>query len=306
MLRLGYACMNLSLDLTTNHTTRLALVKDADKVRKIVEHNLCNIMPILAWNSAVGYDLFRIGSSLVPFASHPDFPYDWATEHAAKLKEIGQFARKLGQRLSMHPGQYCNPGSPDGKIVADSLREIGYSAKVMELLGSKDGVVVIHLGGVYDDRAGSVKRFLDVLTREKRILKYLAIENDERSYNAQEVCDAATQLGVPMIFDLLHHRLNPGNLSEEEAVDLAYDTWDQEKRGRPKYHLSTQAMGAKPGTHADHIDPADLVRMAELIGDRDADVMLEAKVKDQSLPLDAVRAIHAGTPVAEALQLAHA
>ncbi len=299
-LRLGYACMNLTLGLTTSHTTRLATLAapgGAAKLRGLVERNLCELQAILAWNAAAGYDLFRLGSSLVPFASHADFPYDWAAEHAPRLREVGRFAQKLGLRLSMHPGQYCNPGSPDDRVVADSLRELAYAARVMDLLGARDGVVVIHLGGVYGDRDASVGRFVDVLSREKRILRYLAVENDERCHHAGQVYDAATRLGVPMIFDLLHHRLNPGGLSEPDAVALAFDAWPAE-RGRPKFHLSTQAAGGKPGTHADCIDAADLSRMVELFAGREADLMLEAKWKDRCLPLEAVQQLRHGAPIA--------
>ena len=300
MLRLGYACMNLTLGLTTNHTTRLAMIGDAERMRGLVRENLASIPPILAWNAAAGYRLFRIGSSLVPFASHPDFPYDWAVEHAAALKSVGRFAERLGQRLSMHPGQYCNPGSPDDKVVADSLREIEYATRVMELLGLKDGVVVIHLGGVYEDRAASVARFISVMRRQKRALRYLALEHDERCYNARQVYEAATELGVPMIFDLLHPRLNPGDLTEEAAVELTYETWNAAGRERPKFHLSTQAEGAKPGTHADCISAEDLSRMASLLAERDSDLMLEAKAKDRCLPIEAVRAAAEGPPEAAA------
>ena len=78
---------------------------------------------------------------------------------------------------------------------------------------SRDPVIVIHLGGAYEDREASVNRFVDVLRDETEILRSLALENDERVWNAAEVLDAAERLGVAgvgVIVDNLHHALNPG------------------------------------------------------------------------------------------------
>src|SRR5215210_289168 len=112
MIRLGYPTQNLSIPASTNRTLRLASLGDAEKVRALVWENLLGLETILRWNAGHGIRLFRMGQSLVPFASHPAFPYDWETEHGDDLREIGELARALGIRLSMHPGQFIQPGSP--------------------------------------------------------------------------------------------------------------------------------------------------------------------------------------------------
>jgi hypothetical protein len=108
----GYPTQNLTIPASTNRTLRLAGLVDVEKVKGLVRENIADLKRILRWNAEHGVGLFRMGQNLIPFASHPAFPYDWETEHGEALREPGELARDLGIRLSMHPGQYINPGSP--------------------------------------------------------------------------------------------------------------------------------------------------------------------------------------------------
>src|SRR5919205_316861 len=100
-MRFGYASQNLTLGLTTGRTLRLANLGDADRVRAIVESNLHALETILRWNSDHRIFLFRMSQQLIPFASHPSFPYNWEAEHGDRLRQLGEFASALGVRLSM-------------------------------------------------------------------------------------------------------------------------------------------------------------------------------------------------------------
>ena len=92
----------------------------------------------------------------------------------------------------------------------------------------------------------------------------------------------ARALGIPAILDNLHHSLNPGGLTLGEALDLALPTW--EARGvRPKVHLSSQDPTKRPGAHAHSIEAEDWAAFLDALGGREADVMVEAKVKELAL-----------------------
>jgi UV DNA damage endonuclease len=182
----------------------------------------------------------------------------------------------------MHPGQYINPGSPRSEVVERSVRELRYVARVFDLLGNHDSVAVLHMGGAYADRTASAARFVGALRQEERVLRYLALENDERVWTVAEVVETSRVLGVPAIADAFHHGLNPGNLTLEEALDMALPTW--EPRGvRPKLHLSSQAPEKRPGAHAYSVDCRDWQTLLAALDGRDADVMVEAKGKERAL-----------------------
>ena len=279
MVHLGYPAQNITLPATTNRTLRLAGLGDAEKVRALVWENLLGLEAIIRWNAERDLRLFRIGQGLIPFASHPAFPYDWAEEHGDDLREIGALARALNVRLSMHPGQFINPGSPDPRTAERSLDELRYATRVLDLTGGEDAVVVLHLGGAYDDRPAAVARFVEALRPETGILRYLALENDERIWTVAEISEAARALGIPAIADNLHHSLNPGGLTLGEALDLALPTW--EARGvRPKIHLSSQDPTKRPGAHAYSVEPEDWRTVVEALNGRETDVMVEAKGKE--------------------------
>lgn len=283
-LRLGYPCQHLGLPATTNRSVRLASLAHPERVRAKVEANLADLEVILRWNSEYGVHLFRIGQHLIPFASHPAFPYDWQQEHGSRLRELGELAAVLGQRLSMHPGQFVNPGSPDGEVVKRSLGELRYTAAVLDALGAGDGVIVLHLGGAYGDRAAAQRRFVDALAGEAGLRAYLALEVDERIWTLAEVVEVARELGVGAIVDTLHQRLNPGMLSLKEAIDMAWPTWT----GRPKVHLSSQDPAKQAGAHARGIAAQDWDELLTALDGRNADIMVEAKGKEGALATLAV------------------
>jgi UV DNA damage endonuclease len=281
VIRLGYPAQNLTIPAGTNHTCRLASLPDAEKVRALVWENVTALETIIRWNAERGISLFRMGQAMVPFASHPGFPYDWEEEHGEDLRWIGNLARSLGVRLSMHPGQFIQPGSPKPGTSERSLAELRYVTRLFDLLGSDDSVMVLHMGGAYEDRAETARRFVEVMAPHTEILKYLALENDERIWPIGEIAATAAALGVPAILDSFHHSIHPGGLTLEEAVDLAIPTW--EGHGRPKFHLSSQDPDKRPGGHAYLVDPADFETLVAALHGREADVMIEAKGKEEAL-----------------------
>ena len=282
MIRLGYPTQNLSIPASTNRTLRLASLSDTEKVRTLVWQNLLGLERILRWNTQHGIPLFRMSQSLVPFASHPAFPYDWEAEHGDDLRGIGELALALGMRLSMHPGQFIQPGSPKPGVSERSLLELRYAARVFDLIGNPDSVIVLHMGGAYEDRSATAARFVEKMRPETAVLRYLALENDERVWAVPEIVETALTLGIPAITDAFHHDLNPGGLTLGEALDLSLPTW--EPRGiRPKLHLSSQDPVKQAGAHAYLVDARDWCSLRFALDGREADVMVEAKGKERAL-----------------------
>lgn len=254
VILLGYPTQNLTLPASTNRTLRLANLADAVKVRGLVRENLSGLKTILRWNA----------------------------EHGEELREAGELARSFGIRLSMHPGQYINPGSPRPDVSGRSLAELRYVAGVFDLLGSPDSVAVVHMGGAYSDKPSSAARFVEALRPETRILRYLALENDERVWTVAEIVQTAHALRIPAITDAFHHGLNPGGLTLNEVLDLSLPTWGA--RGiRPKLHISSQDPAKRAGAHAYSVNSRDWYALLAALDGREADVMVEAKGKDLAL-----------------------
>jgi UV DNA damage endonuclease len=273
----GYVSQNLTLGVTTGHTLRLANLGDAARVQGVVDANVGALDAILRWDAAHDIPLFRVSSQLIPFASHPGFPYDWEAEHGDRLRALGTQAALLGARLSMHPGQFIQPGSPNPVVRERSVAELRYAARLLSLLGGSD--LVLHLGGAGGDRSAAAARFIETLQDEPEILRVLALENDERVWTVEDVTPVARSLEVPVILDTLHQALNPGGLSLDEALHAALSTWTRP----PKVHLSSQDLHKQAGAHAWGVTEEDLQRLEDALGGRQVDVMVEAKGKEKAV-----------------------
>lgn len=281
---IGYACINLSLGATTNHTFRLAKLSEEQAIQTIAQ-NLTDLRQILSWNVANGIRLFRVGSSMIPFASHPSFTLDWAEVFQSELREIRAFGQQNGLRFSMHPGQYTVLNALNPKVVQDAIRELEWHAELMAQLDPDQGLVVLHVGGAYGDKGASIQRFeenFQYLSENAR--QRLTIENDDTTFNADETLSLCQRLGVPMIFDIFHHKClhQAGDWRDGLTDKLAavVNTWAGKV---PKLHISTQKAGTRT-SHADYISSEDFEElqywMHSLRTGTWYDLMVEAKMKD--------------------------
>lgn len=162
------------------------------------------------------------------------------------------------------------------------MNELRSSARILSLIGAPDSVLVLHLGGANGDRSATSRRFVEVMREEKEVLRYLALENDERIWTVSEIVDTATDLTIPAITDTLHHTLNPGGLTLEEALDLSLPTWEV-RDSRSKVHVSSQNPEKQAGAHAYSIEPTDWDALQTALNGREVDAMVEAKGKEQAL-----------------------
>jgi UV DNA damage endonuclease len=84
----------------------------------------------------------------------------------------------------------------------------------------------------------------------------LTLENDDRSYSPLDLLPVCRETGVPLVYDVHHHRCLPDGLSVAEATRQAVFTWDRE----PLFHLSSPLegwQGKNPRRHHDFIDAED-------------------------------------------------
>lgn len=62
----------------------------------------------------------------------------------------------------MHPGQYTLLNALDMDIVDRAIADLNYYVTIIELLGgTQANKIVIHIGGIYDDKEAAIERFVD-------------------------------------------------------------------------------------------------------------------------------------------------
>lgn len=281
-MKLGYPCINWSLPYRANRTFRLASYTP-DLFREKVRQNLAGLQKILEWNVEKGFLYFRIGSEIIPFASHSICQVDWPQEFEAELHQLGEFIKKNGIRIAMHPDQFVLLNSPKIDVVGNSIAELSYHADFLDALDlDRTAKLQIHVGGLYGDKSGSIERFVrGYKNLPTKIKKRLVIENDDRLYSLQDCLTINKLTGIPVLFDFFHHGLLNRGETIVEGLKLASMTWKAED-GVILTDYSSQEPGARRGKHAETVDLQDFSRLMKQVKDYDFDLMLEIKDKEKS------------------------
>jgi len=252
---------------------------------------------ILDYLEEAGISMYRLSSDFIPYSTHPDLPqfHGQIERFADELAAAG--ARAAHLRLSLHPSQYVVLNAADPEVARKARWDLDVQARLLDALGQgPEAVVVLHVGGLYGDRGGALARFeqgFRELSEPAR--RRLAVENDEACFPVEDCLRLHESLGVPVVVDHQHHRLNPGRLGLEEAARKALATWPAGVT--PKIHFSSPRLdgrevkrGGKTALeapllrqHADYVDPWTFADFLGALADLPFDVMLEAKAKDLAL-----------------------
>ncbi|EJU05968.1 UV-endonuclease UvdE [Dacryopinax primogenitus] len=289
--RLGYACLNTVLraggqgvePVFCSRTCRLETLrqKGVEFVKELALKNVEDLEKMIQWNEENKIQFMRVSSDMFPFASHAQHGYSLDFADSA-LQRAGELANQYGQRLTMHPGQFTQLGSPKPGVVEASVRELEYQCEVLDRLRQgRDGVMIIHMGGVYGDKEGTIERFKSNYRKlGERVRQRLVLENDELCYNLEELLPVSEELGCPLVLDWHHDWIYPSSQTPVELLPRINAVW-QQKSIKPKQHLSDPRPGAvtaiEKRAHADRCE-----RIPEGVP-IDMDLMIEAKDKEQAV-----------------------
>ncbi len=281
-MKVGYPCVNRTLDCTCSGTLRLASYSDSKLAEKI-ETNLACLKRILEFNAEKGILFFRISSDLIPFASHEVNDYPWEEKFKDKFTDIGRFIRENHIRISMHPDQFIVLNSKKENVYLRSVRELHYHAGILNLLGlDSTAKFQVHVGGVYGEKEKSKKRFAERYSDlDDDIRERLVIENDDRSYTVRNCLDIHDMTGISVLFDYFHHVLNNDDEDLERILNEVSKTW-KNGDGIPMVDYSSQLPGQRTGRHAEHLDSHDFRNFLKKTESYDFDIMLEIKDKERS------------------------
>lgn len=286
MIRFGLCCIFRNEPIKFRTTTAKALSThdrpgQLAKLSAICRENAENILAALQTCDRLGIGAFRVLSPLFPRFTHPDVGYrldDLPQGETIRsiLAAVDRYRRDHDLRLSFHPDQFVVLSSTDPGVVARSAAELEYQGEVAEMIGAE--VITLHVGGAQGSKEAALERLRKNLPLlSGRVRSRLALENDDVSYTVRDLLPLCTHTGIPLVYDVHHHRCNPDGLTVGEATALAGATW----RGRePWLHVSSPKGGwggRETKSHADYVDIADFPE--EWI-DLDATVDVEAKGKE--------------------------
>lgn len=254
--------------------------------------NARDIPKMLRWNDRYGIKFMRLSSEMFPFASHDVYGYKLTPFASEALAETGRVAAELGHRLTTHPGQFTQLGSPRKEVITASIRDLEYHCELLDLLKmpeqqNRDAVMILHMGGIFGDKAATIERFKqNYRALSEGIKARLVLENDDVCYSVHDLLPVCEELNIPLVLDYHHHnivfdadKIREGTLDMMNLYDRIKATWT--KKGiTQKMHYSEPTPAAITARQRRKHNPrvATLPPCAQ-----DMDLMIEAKDKEQAV-----------------------
>jgi UV DNA damage endonuclease len=280
---LGLVCITVSKDVRYRTVTRKRLLEQSDAgQRKVLDEidrdNSQTLDGALQYCKREGIRLYRMPSSIFPFFDE-DVGREVMENLAPSLARTGQRATEMGLRLVMHPDQFVVLSSDSPDVVANSVKILQMHADIMDLLQqprSPWAVLEVH-GGKANRSDALVER---IRALPDAIRTRLCLENDEYSYNAEQIHDVCTRAQVPMVFDAHHHIVSEKLASYDDPsvaamLAKARDTWPD-----PAHQLVHISNGREDFNDRQH---SDLITVMPSAYAQAPWIEIEAKNKEEAI-----------------------
>ena len=267
--RIGFACKYMHPDqtqkkklleeiqrpLNTKCTTVQWLNRQSKEVAEqrlwdIMVHNIKSYYNLIEYVGGLpnGLRMVRLGSDVLPVYTQHEWSYYWRKSDVVaycerEFAKVGERARALDVRLSMHPGQFTVLASDNEDIVRRSIEEFEYHTDVIRWMGYgkqfQDFKCNVHISG----RKGpaGIKDALKSLSPEAR--NCITIENDENKWGLEHSLELGNDLAL--VLDIHHHWCREGEYIEptDDRFKRVIDSW----RGvRPTIHYSVSREDLLP------------------------------------------------------------
>ena len=301
-MNIGYACINMQLSypqkyggkergvkpITTGRSMikRTFLSKGVDYASELTLANAMDLDKIMDWNILNGYNFFRITSGLAPWKSE----YEWNDLKDIErirmyLHSAGVKAKTHNLRITSHPGPFNVLTSPHPHVVDNCVSDLTDHGEVFDMMGltrTPYNKINIHIGGAYGDKESAMERFCVNFERLPDSVKSrLTVENDDKAsmYSVKDLYEGVyKRIGIPIVFDYHHHKFCTGDLSEQQALEMAISTWPEGITPATHYSESRSKEynddKIRPQAHSDYV-----LDKIETYGN-EIDVMVEAKHKE--------------------------
>ncbi len=222
-----------------------------ERLWDLMKHNIeaCRLLVEKVGTFDENLRMVRLSSDILPVYTEPSWSFFWRLSDVRayaerEFRKVGDLARTLDVRLSMHPGQFCVLASDSQDIVNRSIEEFEYHADMARWMGYgqtfQDFKINVHIAG----RQGpnGIRRAYTKLSPEAR--NTLTIENEEITHNLDTCLELADL--VPIVLDIHHHWINSGEYIDPSDIRVkrVIDSW----RGvRPTCHYSVSREDVLPG-----------------------------------------------------------
>ena len=284
-IRLGYACISKTLDITSSHTiTYTNYEKTRNKEEKLIEitnKNLNNLEEILKYNIKNNIHFYRISSKIIPLATHPNIKINLLNIFKEKLEHIGNIIKENNLRVDIHLDEYCVLNSTNPNIANSTINRIKFYKNMLKTMNI-ESYMILHIGSSAFGIEKSITRFINNFKKlDEESKNMIILENDDKVFKIEDVLKICKTLNIPMVLDHHHYKCNRVEPLEQHIKEII-KTW---KGKTPKMHISSKKNNKEFRSHHDYIDINDFIELTNISKkeNTDIDIMIEAKQKDMAL-----------------------
>lgn len=229
--------------------------------------------------------VYRVSSDIFPLITYDeanvsleDLPnHDLIQD---EFDNIAQTITNTNVRVSCHPSEFNSLSSLTEKVVDKTITELNFYSSFFDRIGlpaDTRSPMNLHVHNNNGTREEIATRFYQNFKKlDENCQARLTIENDDKlnCWSVKELVNIFHPITrIPICFDYLHHKCHSNGLTEREAINMCYDTWQT----RPLFHYSESRIGNNPRAHADY--PENTFDTYGL----EFDVDMELKAKDLAI-----------------------
>lgn len=292
-IRLGYAALSQTLNLTTSRTLTYTnylkndIETNIQNIDTKIKENFHDLEQIIIYNIKNNFHFYRLTSKLIPLATKEDVKIEYIENYKEYYKKIGDLINNNNMRVDTHPDQYCVLNSVDKKIVDNSISILKYHKNILSAFNIQNPKIILHVGSSVFGKDKSLTRFKNNFKKlDKELQKMIIIENDDKVFNVNDVLSLCNELKIPMVLDYHHFMCNNNGEKICDLIEKIFNTWNNQKL-IPKIHFSSPKSKLKQDfrSHHDYINVDEFITFIEEIKfvNRDFDIMIEAKMKDDAV-----------------------
>ena len=229
--------------------------------------------------------VYRVSSDIFPLITYDEanVSLEDLPNHDLIQDEFDLIAQTISSsnvRVTCHPSEFNSLSSLSDKVVEKTITELNFYSSFFDRIGcpaDTRSAMNLHVHNNNGTREEISHRFYSNFKRlDENCQKRMTIENDDKlnCWSVRELIDIFHRITrIPICFDYLHHKCHPNNLTECEAINMCYDTWQT----RPLFHYSESREGNNPRAHADYAEnPFNNYGL-------EFDVDMELKMKDYAI-----------------------
>jgi len=267
MVRPGLCCISIQLKemgfnfqtMTFKRFSSLPKKKALEILGDRILNNMVVTNETIKFCGNMGYT-YRISSDLFPLVTYDEanIELEDLPNHDLIQDEFDNLANTISQtnvRISAHPSEFNSLASLSERVVEKTIIELNFYSSFFDRIGlpaNTNSPMNLHVHNNNGTREEISCRFYQNFKRlDENCQARLTIECDDKlnCWSVKELVDIFHPITrIPICFDYLHHKCHPNGLTEREAINMCWDTWQT----RPLFHYSESAPGNNPRKHADY------------------------------------------------------